>query len=241
MCRRTNRLLAGRQSVQSQHRKDAWNIGPCCPPRGEPDFALPRCPCRLLVHVDCTIPPPAPRLPHCLDAGLCVVRLRHLLWHECCVDCAAPKRPSVICLSPWDFLGEPRKGDLPAPFRICYPMKRRLAFRLKQAALKAARPARRGIVRALRHHAASAHRQQARAGIRPQTSAGPGGFVRAWLRTLISALWVRSAARPFSLRTLLRHRTRTSFAAARGNTAHRVANRRVRRLAASAGWFSFAP
>jgi hypothetical protein len=117
-------------------------------------------------------------------------------------------------------------------------MKRRIALRLKQAALKAARPARRGIVRALRHHAASARRQSARAN--PSVRSEPAGVLRAWLRALVAALLARNAVRSFSLNTLLRHNTRPRAAAAR-DSYRATSSRRVRRLAGSAGWFSFAP
>jgi hypothetical protein len=119
-------------------------------------------------------------------------------------------------------------------------MHRRLALRLKQAALKAARPARRGIVRALRHHAASNRNQVSH----PSPSAKPPGVLRAWLQTLLAALWARnwarSSTRRFSLRTLLHHSVRPHPASEPRNATPRVTNRRPRRLAASAEWFSFA-
>jgi hypothetical protein len=117
-------------------------------------------------------------------------------------------------------------------------MHRRLAFRLKQAALKAARPARRGIVRALRHHAASARMQAAS---RPSSSAAPqGGVLRAWLHTLLAALWARSGMPRFSLRTLLHHNSQSRVFTSGGKTVRRMLSRRPRRLAASPEWFSFA-
>jgi hypothetical protein len=81
-------------------------------------------------------------------------------------------------------------------------------------------------------------RRQAPARMVP-AGAPHGGMLRAWLQTLVAALWARSEARRFSLRTLLRHNGRPKFLPARSDTARR-ANRRPRRLAASEGWFSFA-
>jgi|ERR1700738_2767117 hypothetical protein len=120
-------------------------------------------------------------------------------------------------------------------------MHRRLALRFQQAALKAACPARRGIVRALRHHAASNRNQVTD----PSPSAKPeGGILRAWLHTLLAALWARNwarnATRRFSLRTLLHHGVRPRSASEPAHATHRMPNRRPRRLAASAEWFSFA-
>jgi hypothetical protein len=119
-------------------------------------------------------------------------------------------------------------------------MHRRLALRIKQAALKAAHPARHGIVRGLRHHAASTRNQISH----PRPSTEPQGALRAWLHTLLAALWARnwarSSTRRFSLRTLLRHSLRPRPASESANTTPRMTNRRPRRLGASAEWFSFA-
>jgi len=118
-------------------------------------------------------------------------------------------------------------------------MHRHLALRLKQAALKAARPEPRRIIRALRPHATAA--QMRATGSNACAKPVPqGGILRAWLRTLLAALWARRGARPFSLRMLLRHGAQSRPFAQRDHAAYRVTNRRPRRLAASEGWFSFA-
>jgi hypothetical protein len=119
-------------------------------------------------------------------------------------------------------------------------MHTRLTTRIKHVALRAARPARRHIVRALRHHAART-RQLAQ-----QRQASSADGLRAWFQTIFSLLRVRGSARPlsrFSLRTLLP----TPPMALRALTSRRTpsvalrgASRRPRRLAASSGWFAFA-
>jgi hypothetical protein len=117
-------------------------------------------------------------------------------------------------------------------------MKKRFALRLKQAALKATRPAQRKIVRALRHHVARLQR----ASSLPATNAAPaprGGFLRAWMQAVLAALWARNTVRQLSLRMFTRHRG-PRFLASREHTVRRMPSRRPRRLAASAEWFSFA-
>jgi hypothetical protein len=115
-------------------------------------------------------------------------------------------------------------------------MKKHLALRLKQAALKAARPAQRKIVRALRHHVARVQR----ASSVPATNAAPRGgwFVRAWLQAVLAALWARNSVRQLSLRMFTRH-SGSRFLASRDHAVRRIPSRRPRRLAASAEWFSF--
>ncbi|WP_207000124.1 hypothetical protein [Trinickia mobilis] len=119
-------------------------------------------------------------------------------------------------------------------------MHTRLTTRIKRVALKAARPARRQIVRALRHHAART-RQLAQ-----QRQAWSADGFRAWFQTLFSILRMRAGARPFSrfsLRTLLPKPPVTLHALTSRRTPDgslHGANRRPRRLAASAGWFAFA-
>jgi hypothetical protein len=123
-----------------------------------------------------------------------------------------------------------------------------LNTRLTRAALKAARPARRHVVRALRHHAA---RTRALAEQLRDAKAVDG--VRSWFHTFFSALRGRANARRLSLRTLLRkptqHRALPSPQHALGVAAPNVstsngtalaASRRPRRLLASNGWFAFA-
>ena len=114
-------------------------------------------------------------------------------------------------------------------------MHRKIAIRLKHAALKAARPARRGVVRALRHHAARA-RQIAR----PFENQAPAGLLRSWLRALVAVLRTRRAARRFSLRALLVKPAVRRVQAAQARFLHQATHRRPRRLLASAEWFAFA-
>ncbi|HTH58929.1 MAG TPA: hypothetical protein VL689_02090 [Paraburkholderia sp.] len=112
-----------------------------------------------------------------------------------------------------------------------------LNTRLTRAALKAARPARRHLMRALRHHAA---RTRALAGQVRDTK--PVDGMRAWFHSFFSVLRVRSGARHFSLRTLL-YRPTTPLRKLTSTATPRSApgSRRPRRVAATGdGWFAFA-
>jgi len=107
--------------------------------------------------------------------------------------------------------------------------------RLTHAALKAARPASRHLVRALRHHAA-----RTRAIAQQVRDAKPVDGMRAWFRSFFAALRVRSHTRHFSLRTLI-HRPRTPLRAIKIAARPSGQARPPRRMAASsAGWFAFA-
>ena len=102
--------------------------------------------------------------------------------------------------------------------------------------LNPARLGRRTSMRSLRHHAARVNllsRREA-APVRPAQAVG---LFRAWLHTILSAFRSGRRARHVLLRKLLRRAS-----ARRLNTASpaRAANRRPRRLSASAGWFAFA-
>ncbi|MBN3847108.1 hypothetical protein G3N58_09740 [Paraburkholderia sp. Ac-20342] len=113
-----------------------------------------------------------------------------------------------------------------------------LSTRLTRAALKAARPARRHLMRALRHHAA-----RTRALGEQWRDARAVDGIRTWFHTFFSALRQQSGARRFSLRTLLRKPTPQRLAAAkRAPAAVQVhTSRRPRRLStSSSGWFAFA-
>jgi hypothetical protein len=108
-------------------------------------------------------------------------------------------------------------------------------------ALNAARPARRHVVRALRHHSA-----RTRALASQLRDAKPVDSVRFWFHTFFSALRMRGASRRLSLRTLLRSPAPVrmpgmSPRAAKPTTAARATSRRPRRLSTtSEGWFAFA-
>jgi len=115
--------------------------------------------------------------------------------------------------------------------------------RLTHAALKAARPARRHVMRALRHHAA-----RTRALAEQVRETKPIDSMRAWFHSFFSVLRLRSGARHFSLRTLLyRPNTQLRALGATGKPAtaspapSRSSARRPRRTSASStGWFAFA-
>ncbi|RQH03675.1 hypothetical protein [Paraburkholderia dinghuensis] len=116
--------------------------------------------------------------------------------------------------------------------------------RLTHAALKAARPTRRHVTRALRHHAA-----RTRALAEQVRQRKPIDSMRAWFHSFFSVLRVRSGARHFSLRTLL-YRPSTPLRvfstvgnkpAADSNAPRSSIVRRPRRTSASStGWFAFA-
>ncbi|WP_144154870.1 hypothetical protein [Paraburkholderia sp. BCC1885] len=110
-----------------------------------------------------------------------------------------------------------------------------LSTRLTRAALKAARPARRHVVRALRHHAT---RTRALAG--QWRDAKPVDGIRTWFQTFFVALRSKAGSRRFSLRTLLRKPTPLRALPAPRVVA-RSTSRRPRRMSfGSEGWFGFA-
>lgn len=113
-----------------------------------------------------------------------------------------------------------------------------LNTRLTRAALKAARPARRHVVRALRHHAT-----RTRALGEQWRDAKAVDGVRTWFHTFFSTLRVQGTSRRFSLRTLLRKPTPLRLAAPRAPlAAPQNTSRRPRRMSrnGSTGWFAFA-
>ncbi|SMG35666.1 hypothetical protein [Paraburkholderia susongensis] len=112
-----------------------------------------------------------------------------------------------------------------------------LSTRLTRASLKAARPARRHLMRALRHHAA-----RTRALGKQWRDARAVDGIRTWFHAFFSALRQQSGARRFSLRTLLRKPTPLRLVVAKRAPATPVnTSRRPRRLStSSSGWFAFA-
>ena len=114
-----------------------------------------------------------------------------------------------------------------------------LSTRLTRAALKAARPARRHVVRALRHHAT---RTRALGEQWREAKAVDG--LRTWFHTFFSALRLQGSSRRFSLRTLLRKPTPLRLTATRNApvVAPQSTSRRPRRMSTSgsSGWFAFA-
>ncbi|CAE6834694.1 hypothetical protein R75461_06722 [Paraburkholderia nemoris] len=114
-----------------------------------------------------------------------------------------------------------------------------LSTRLTRAALKAARPARRHVVRALRHHAT---RTRALGEQWREAKAVDG--IRTWFHTFFSALRLQGSSRRFSLRTLLRKPTPLRLTTTRNApaVAPQSTSRRPRRMSTSgsSGWFAFA-
>ncbi|MFM0069656.1 hypothetical protein PQQ86_00620 [Paraburkholderia sediminicola] len=114
-----------------------------------------------------------------------------------------------------------------------------LSTRLTRAALKAARPARRHVVRALRHHAT---RTRALGEQWREAKAVDG--IRTWFHTFFSALRLQGSSRRFSLRTLLRKPTPLRLTATHNApvAAPQSTSRRPRRMSTSgsSGWFAFA-
>jgi hypothetical protein len=129
----------------------------------------------------------------------------------------------------------PSRDTLPT----CEAMHTLLSTRLTRAALKAARPARRHVVRALRHHAT---RTRALGEQWREAKAVDG--IRTWFHTFFSALRLQGNSRRFSLRTLLRKPTPLRLAAPRRAAVAVPQNtsRRPRRMSTSgsSGWFAFA-
>ncbi|MGF6596199.1 hypothetical protein P3T23_000906 [Paraburkholderia sp. GAS448] len=111
-----------------------------------------------------------------------------------------------------------------------------LSTRLTHAALKAARPARRHVVRALRHHSA-----RTRALAEQWRDAKPVDGIRTWFHSFFAALRVKSGSHRFSLRTLLRKPTTLRTLNARPTAVPHSTSRRPRRISVtSTGWFAFA-
>jgi hypothetical protein len=129
----------------------------------------------------------------------------------------------------------PSRDTLPT----CEAMHTLLSTRLTRAALKAARPARRHLVRALRHHAT---RTRALGEQWREAKAVDG--IRTWFHTFFSALRLRGSSRRFSLRTLLRKPTPLRLTAKQTAPvpAPQSTSRRPRRMSTSGstGWFAFA-
>ncbi|WP_404604194.1 hypothetical protein [Caballeronia udeis] len=114
----------------------------------------------------------------------------------------------------------------------------RFTNRLTRAAVRAARPAGRGVVRALRHHSA---RTQFLAGQFRKTH--PVDGIRSWFHGFFSNLRLRAASRQAAFKALLRKPAQLRAPVAKLKLAPGVINttsRRPRRLSTSDGWFAFA-
>jgi hypothetical protein len=120
----------------------------------------------------------------------------------------------------------------------CEAMHNLFSTRLTRAALKAARPARRHVVRALRHHAT-----RTRALGEQWRDAKAVDSIRTWFNTFFSALRLQGSARRFSLRTLLRKPTPLHLITMKlaPVAEPRNTSRRPRRMSTngSTGWFGF--
>jgi hypothetical protein len=117
-------------------------------------------------------------------------------------------------------------------------MNQRIAIGLTKVASRAARPARRGMIRALRHHSA---RTQALA--EQLKNVHPVEGIRSWFRGFFFNLRVRAVSRKVSLRALLRRPAplRAPSAQPAKPKAAALTSRRPRRLStSSAGWYAFA-
>nr|WP_244197788.1 hypothetical protein [Caballeronia ptereochthonis] len=110
-----------------------------------------------------------------------------------------------------------------------------MAIGLTRAAARAARPARRGMIRALRHHSA---RTQLLA--EQLKHVHPVDGIRSWFRGFFFSLRARTASRGVSLRALLRRPTQLRAPSPKPKAAA-LTSRRPRRLStSSAGWYAFA-
>jgi hypothetical protein len=129
----------------------------------------------------------------------------------------------------------PSRDTLPT----CEAMHTLLSTRFTRAALRAARPARRHVVSALRHHAARTHAL----GEQWRDAKAVDG-IRTWFHTFFSALRLQGGSRRFSLRTLLHKPTPLRLAATKraAPAVPQHTSRRPRRMStsSSSGWFAFA-
>lgn len=114
-------------------------------------------------------------------------------------------------------------------------MTNRFASRLTSVAVHAARPARRGVVRALRHHSARTRALSAQL-----KNVSPVDGIRSWFRGFFFTLRARAAARRTSLTAMLRPPAPLRGPVAKPKAAA-LTSRRPRRLSTtSSGWFAFA-
>jgi hypothetical protein len=152
-----------------------------------------------------------------------------------------PPFPEIVATGTFAAANEAPRTALPAPDSVKTMHTLFDSRRLTRAALKAARPARRHVMRALRHHAA-----RTRALASQVREAKPVDGMRTWFHSFFSVLRMRSGKRHFSLRTLL-YRPNTPLqafsavgtSASASHTPHGA--RRPRRTSpSSTAWFAFA-
>ncbi|KND59975.1 hypothetical protein BVER_04607c [Candidatus Burkholderia verschuerenii] len=117
-------------------------------------------------------------------------------------------------------------------------MNHRIAKGLSRAASRAARPAKRGVIRALRHHSARTHAlaEQIKHVVHPVDG------IRSWFRGFFFNLSVRAVSRKVSLRSLLPRATlRAPTIKLPRPQAAALTSRRPRRVSTSSeGWYAFA-
>jgi hypothetical protein len=114
----------------------------------------------------------------------------------------------------------------------------RFTHRIARVAVRAARPASRGVVRALRHHSA---RTQALAA--QWRNVRPVDGIRSWFHGFFSHLRIQAAYRRASLQALLRKPAQLRAPVAKPRAPVGMLNtssRRPRRRATSDEWFAFA-
>jgi hypothetical protein len=116
-------------------------------------------------------------------------------------------------------------------------MNHRIARGLSRVASRAARPAKRGVIRALRHHSARTH-----ALAEQIKHVRPVDGIRSWFRGFFFNLSVRAVSRKVSLRSLLPRATlRAPTIKLPRPQAAALTSRRPRRLSTSSeGWYGFA-
>jgi hypothetical protein len=116
-------------------------------------------------------------------------------------------------------------------------MTHRIVNGISRAASRAARPAKRGVIRALRHHSARSH-----ALAEQIKHVHPVEGIRSWFRGFFSHLRVSAVSRKVSLRSLLPRATlRAPTIKLPKPQAAAFTSRRPRRLStSSAGWYAFA-
>jgi hypothetical protein len=115
-------------------------------------------------------------------------------------------------------------------------MNTRFVSRITRVAVRAARPAGRSVVRALRHHLARA--QLLSGTVAPKIQ--PVNGIRSWFHGFFSSLRLRAITRQAKFKALLRKPMQLRAPIAKIKSGELLAKgRRPRRLSASSGFFAF--
>ena len=123
---------------------------------------------------------------------------------------------------------------------VCKPtvprvMNTRFVSRITRVAVRAARPAGRSVVRALRHHLARAELLSG-----PLRKIKPVNGIRSWFHGFFSSLRLRAISRQAVFKALLRKPMQLRAPIAKSESGEVVAkSRRPRRMSASSGFFTF--